>query len=73
MRLTSALLGMLLSTGSVLACQQVTMTPTYLNFWANGWERGTICNISEFIPPWNSLLGMQLGPGRAIAFGLRDL
>ncbi len=64
MRLSALVLGFSVLAGSAQACQQVTMTPTYLNFWANGWEQGTICNISQFTPPWNTLLGMHLGPGK---------
>jgi hypothetical protein len=64
MKLISVVFGLSVLSGSAEACKQVTMTPNYLNFWANGWEQGTICNISQFTPPWNTLLGMQLGPGK---------
>jgi hypothetical protein len=30
----------------------------------DGWQNGDVCNISSFPAPWNSLLGMQLGPGK---------
>jgi hypothetical protein len=30
----------------------------------DGWQNGDVCEISGFPAPWNSVLGMQLGPGK---------